>query len=362
MTASHPNGIFDLRSSAMDHSGPQLKSELVRPHGQKYYYGDVTLVGTCDLESSDFDPTKPTPYGLAPFYTAWYGYLRSESGIYYYPQRLIQGPMVPRLSLTMTAGREFAVDVPEAATSFKGYVHADASGDSWKVVSLGNRRRPRMGFELDPRTGGMWAEEDLLQLEFQVLGPAMQIYHPDPVCDMYFRQLLYRCEGTIGGERVRGIGGVEQAWGDGGHNWMDLPMYQRVEDQWIYSVIEYTDGGVEASSMFTSLDGRHGAGIQIEDAEARAVYAPSSQPVPAEDGLPGSTVWCFGGESRTDAPRDGERGIAPNAGRAFLAVRCDEPGQRACGVLVVRVRRDRAAGPRSSHHDHQRIELRCHIE
>lgn len=290
----HPPGAFDIAPEALAHGTPPPKADAHLLRGSKYYYDDATLVGTCTLDASDFDPTTPAPYGLTPMYQGWYAYVRDPSGTRYYAQRVLQGPMVPRLDLSCTAGRVRARDVPEAADSFTGYVHVDTRGGRWNVVSLGSPKRPRMSFRLDPGKEASWAEEGLCQLEFESLGPAMQTYHPDPVFSMYWRQLVYVVRGTILGQDVVGVGGVEQAWGNGGLNWMDLPMYQRVEDQWVLSVLEYADGRREVASMFTSLDGKLGAGIQIDGSSARAIAAPQSDFDLGDDGQPSVVRWCFG--------------------------------------------------------------------
>lgn len=293
----HPPGTFDIPVEALQHDTPPPKGAARAPVGEKYYYGDVTLVGTCGLDAVDFAEMTPAPYGLVPLYRAWYAYVRDEAGRHYYPQRVLQGPMVPRLELTVAVDRDPGTDLPGAAGSFTGHVHTGTDDDRWSVVSLGSPKRPRMSFRLDPRKGGTWAEEGLCQLELEVLGPAMQTYHPDPAFTMYFRQLPVLVRGTIDGNEVEGVGGIEQAWGNGGLNWMDLPMYQRVEDQWILSVVEYRDGGREVSSLFSSLDGRLGAGIQIDHDSATAVYAPHSDIDIGADGLPTHVRWSFG-----DAP------------------------------------------------------------
>lgn len=299
MTALHPPGTFDLAPETLAHTTPPAKADIRPPSGSKYYYDDVTLVGTCTLDASDFDPTTPAPYGLSPMYTGWYAYVRDQTGTHYYAQRILQGPMLPRLDLSCTTGRARARDVSAAADSFTGYVRVDTDAGRWNVVSLGSPKRPRMAFRLDPSKNASWAEERLCQLEYEAVGPAMQTYHPDPVFSMYWRQLVFVVRGSILDQEVIGVGGVEQAWGNGGLNWMDLPMYQRVEDQWVLSLIEYADGTREVSSMFTSLDGKLGAGIQIDGTWARAVPAPRSDFDLGDDGQPSVVRWTFG-----DAPRE----------------------------------------------------------
>jgi hypothetical protein len=116
--------------------------------------------------------------------------------------------------------------------------------------------------------------------------------------DFYWRQLVFVARGRILDDPVVGIAGLETAWGNGSLNWMDLPMYHRVEDQWVFDVTEYRDGGREVTSMFTSLDGRLGAGMHLRDGEPTPVYAPRSEYDQRDDGMTQRVRWDFLGAPR----------------------------------------------------------------
>jgi len=56
---------LDTDRSIDEIAGGTARSE-VAPEGRKFYYGDVTLVGTTELTLNDLDRRAPAPYGLSP--------------------------------------------------------------------------------------------------------------------------------------------------------------------------------------------------------------------------------------------------------------------------------------------------------
>ncbi|SHN40087.1 hypothetical protein [Cryptosporangium aurantiacum] len=263
------------------------------PSSSKFFYGDVTLCGGFRPTLADFDRLQPPPYGLNPLYQAWYGIVRSDSGLYYNVLRFNHVMMTPRLHLTRSDGESPAEDVAEARSSFYGYTSSDIQGDAWVVASRGKASRA-MRFEAVPGADAHWTERGILDMRLSdPSGTALQMYHPDPDESFYYIGVVSILEGTILGEKVSGVGGYEQAWANGALDWREMPIARRLEEHWVLYVIEYADGGYEVASLYLNRAGT-GTGHVATESGSSALHGLRSEFDRRPDGLPARIRWSHG--------------------------------------------------------------------
>jgi hypothetical protein len=276
-------------------AGGTARSE-VAPEGRKFYYGDVTLVGTTDLTLADLDRRSPAPYGLSPLWQAPYGTLRGESGRYYMPVRFNHVSMTPRLHLPVTPHGGQAVDADAAARSFYGYIQSEVIGDRWLLNSRGKPGRG-FSFEVTPGEKAVWREEGIMDLEMRQVGPAMQMYHPDPEMDWYYLALVTEITGTILDDPVVGVGGWELAWSNAGAlDWRELAVPRRCEDMWMIYVNHYDDGAVEGAALYANARGS-GVGMLVENGAGRGLRNIRSDVFVDSSGSPSRLQWSAEGRT-----------------------------------------------------------------
>ncbi|HQP29721.1 MAG TPA: hypothetical protein PLB81_00215 [Deltaproteobacteria bacterium] len=93
-----------------------------------------------------------------------------------------------------------------------------------------------------------WREEGgVVDLEFESLGPALSYYFPGVRIKegLYYTAEVFRCTGTIRGERVSGYGSLDQAWLPRGMDWFQSKGFLFFEDLWLVWANRYRDGSTD---------------------------------------------------------------------------------------------------------------------
>jgi hypothetical protein len=123
--------------------------------------------------------------------------------------------------------------------------------------------------ELGVDQGHWWEENGALDLHFKSLGPAMRIIDPGNGAHegLVYTSEMFELKGTLNGEAVSGLGGLDQAWLPPGVGWTQCMTYKYIQKIWIPWATRYDDGTVEYG-VNSSGEGDWHWGFYVKDGQA----------------------------------------------------------------------------------------------
>lgn len=259
----------------------------------KYGFDNATLVGAYDATAADLDRRKVNNFNLPPIFCGVFAWVKTESDRYFHVFRMFHSAMTSRLRVTSAMAGGEGVDAPETLHSFQGYVREEASSDGWRLSGQRGSGISTKSFDLKLGRDlhGTWEDSGILRLDYHRLGPAVEMYFPDSTYSWYWNTLIFRVEGEILGEKVTGMGELEQSWGVGWQDWLEHPLHDT--EFWTFFVRQDGKTGTEFGTL-ALRDGR-GFGVIVNGGVAEALYGIQYQGARGEDGLPDSVAWSHDG-------------------------------------------------------------------
>jgi hypothetical protein len=101
----------------------------------------------------------------------------------------------------------------------------------------------------------VWKEgNNLIDLEFKAVAPALEFYTPGKWEDDMYRSEPCSVKGTINGNSVSGFGVIDNAWGSIGVSFEDSKIYKVLEEHWSAWQNIYKDGSVEGGTILDGVD------------------------------------------------------------------------------------------------------------
>jgi hypothetical protein len=245
------------------------------PLGRKYRNAPIRAFGSYGYQMA-VGFVEPDPhYGftgrslmglpMGPHYL--YGSFRSAEGSRFY---YLLKQLYPFAGVTsLVCSRDEGDFEPVVEASQKGYLGDVGRGERRERYGVWNRAlpgAPDFHFLTDGRSSVL-RESDILSLEGEVLGDAMQLAIPDAESPLVYTSHNYRAEGRVCGEPVAGFYSQDHLHLQPGHTWLEAEFFNRVEGLFAVFITTYEDGGWDKGTLICGREDFNCALIQRSSGE-----------------------------------------------------------------------------------------------
>ena len=209
-------------------------------------------MGSFDHATDTFDHRR-TQWGLIVDATYFFGGLRSaDGGLFSAIRRIATAGETSGLVVcdVPPGSRDLRIRQDVGASSFVGRAKQEIDND--RARFLGGKAYPHgaRGFEIAVRNDGFgWRDCDHLALEARWLGRGLQWYTPWPSGGVLYTSRLWHARGTILGQEVEGMGGVDQVYAPPGYAWGHETVSNELELLWYTWGNRYDDGTIESGHV-----------------------------------------------------------------------------------------------------------------
>ncbi|WP_433598212.1 hypothetical protein ACQPXH_20850 [Nocardia sp. CA-135953] len=219
--------------------------------------GYNTAVACYETELAMHLPTS-RPFGLTEQSWYLYGGWRDASGALHIVERKFCGPMTAGLWLMNTRSGKVSL-APESLQTVRGEVKREYSAQEHHLFGslLGKAGgAPEEGLDFRLRGDGLsWREGEILGLEGTLVGPGIQIASIDHEEPFFYTSELYRIEGKVLGEDVRGFVFLDHGYWPHGADWKEFRIFNETQLSWSAFATEFEDGTVEWGQVAIGREG-----------------------------------------------------------------------------------------------------------
>jgi hypothetical protein len=248
-------------------------------------FGGSCLIGDCRFDAELLLPST-TYFGLPKSGSYVYGTWRDAEGNLLRALRGVLADSSPLgFAFTSRPGSQLEHDEAAEAALWRGATSIERAGDAVTFASVGTRTEEQFTFRHEPG-GCSWRDADVLAVEGEPLGPAVQWFSTWAGGACLAVTGKYRSRGTFAGRPVEGFVGHEIHYWSPGATWVDSPFGRGREYCWQQVANEYDDGSRVQATFACGADGWGFAMVHDEagafhcstDVAAEATLLPNGTP------------------------------------------------------------------------------------